>query len=49
MATPNMGLVLPTDGGSDNVWDTILDTVFGLIDSHGHVAGQGVPIVSAAL
>ena len=49
MSTPNMGLVLPTEGGSTNVWDVILDSVFGLIDSHGHVAGQGVPIVSAAL
>lgn len=44
-----MGLVLPVDGGSNNVWDTILDTLFGVVDSHGHVPGQGVPIVSAAL
>lgn len=49
MATPNMGLTLPTDKGSEDVWDSILDTLFGLIDSHGHTTGQGVPIVSAAL
>lgn len=47
--TPNMGLTLPTDKGSDDVWDSVLDTVFGLIDSHSHTTGQGVPIVSAAL
>lgn len=49
MPTSNMSLVLPVEHGSSNVWDVILDTAFGLIDSHGHVTGQGVPIVTAAL
>lgn len=46
---PNMNLVLPVEGGSANTWAIVLDTMFALIDGHGHVAGQGVPIVSAAL
>ena len=49
MSTPLMGLILPTDGGSANVWDTILDTVFGVIDGHNHTTGQGAPIPVAAL
>ena len=49
MSTPNMGLVLPTDHGSSDVWDTILDAVFSLIDAHDHTTGKGVPIPSAAL
>lgn len=47
--TPNMNLVLPTDHGSVEVWDTVLDAVFALIDSHQHTTGQGVPIQSSAL
>jgi hypothetical protein len=49
MSTPNMGLTLPTDGGSFDIWDTILDTAFGLIDSHNHTTGQGVQVPTAAL
>lgn len=49
MATPNMSLVLPTDHGSADTWDTILDTVFGLIDAHDHTTGKGVKVPSAAL
>jgi len=47
--TPNMALVLPTDGASPGVWDVILDTIFGRIDGHTHLTGSGVPIVSGAL
>lgn len=47
--TPNMSLVLPTEGGSSNVWDVILDTAFGLIDSHDHSTGQGVQVPTAGL
>jgi hypothetical protein len=47
--TPNMSLVLPTDHGSADVWDSILDTVFGLLDSHDHTSGKGVQVPSAAL
>jgi hypothetical protein len=47
--TPNMNLVLPVEGGSSNVWDVVLDTLFNRIDGHTHLTGSGVPIVSAAL
>ena len=49
MPTPNMGLTLPTDHGSADVWDTILDTVFNTIDSHDHTTGKGVKVPSAGL
>lgn len=49
MTTANMNLVLPTEGGSADIWDTILDTAFGLIDAHDHTTGKGVLIPSAAL
>jgi hypothetical protein len=51
--TPNMNLEVPTEDGSANVWDTILNLVFGItgdgIDGHDHTTGKGVPIPSAAL
>lgn len=49
MPTSNMNLTLPTDHGSSDIWDVVLDAVFGLIDSHDHTTGKGVPIPSAAL
>lgn len=49
MATPNMNLTLPVDHGSADIWDTVLDTIFGLIDAHDHTTGKGVKIPSAAL
>ena len=47
--TPLMGLVLPTDQGSFNVWDVILDTAFGLIDGHDHSTGKGAKVPSGGL
>ncbi len=47
--TTDMGLTLPTPGDTANVWDTVLNAAFGLIDSHDHTTGQGVLIPSAAL
>lgn len=44
-----MSLVLPTPGGDIGVWDDEINAALTLVDSHGHVAGQGVPIVTAAL
>ena len=44
-----MGLVLPTEGGSANVWDVVLDTVFGVIDGHNHAPGNGALVPSAGL
>lgn len=49
MALPNMGLVLPIDHASADVWDTILDAVFGLVDAHDHTTGKGVKVPSAGL
>jgi hypothetical protein len=49
MATPNMALVLPTNHGSADTWDTILATVFGLIDAHDHTTGKGVQVPSLGL
>lgn len=47
--TPNMNLVLPTEGGDANIWDTILATVFSLIDAHDHSTGKGVPVTAAGI
>lgn len=49
MSTPNMGLTLPTDKGSTDTWDSILDAVFGLIDAHDHSIGKGVKVPSAGI
>lgn len=47
--TPLMGLTLPVEHGSADVWDTILDAVFGVIDSHDHTTGKGAQVPSAGL
>ena len=47
--TPNMSLVLPTDHSDTDLWGAILNTLFGLVDSHDHSTGKGVKIPSAAL
>lgn len=44
-----MGLNLPTDHGSQDTWDVVLDAVFNTIDSHDHSPGKGVLIPAAAL
>ena len=46
---PNMNLVLPDEGGSADIWDVILDTLFALVDAHDHTTGKGVKVPSAAL
>lgn len=47
--TSNMNLILPEEGGSADVWDTLLNDVFELIDQHDHTTGKGARIPSAAL
>src|SRR5215831_9762696 len=47
--TPNMSLVLPTDHGSADTWDLILDAVFSTIDAHDHTTGKGVKVPSGGL
>lgn len=49
MATPNMGMVLPTEGGDADVWDTLINAALTLNDAHDHTTGKGVRIPSAAL
>lgn len=49
-ATPNMGLVRPTENGDVGVWASLLDAMFAQIDQHDHSAGKGVkvPLASGA-
>lgn len=47
--TPNMSMVLPTEGGDDNVWDTLLNAALTLNDAHDHTTGKGVKVPSAGL
>jgi hypothetical protein len=47
--TPNMGMVLPTEDGSADTWDTLLNDALTLNDAHDHTSGKGVPIPSDAL
>lgn len=47
--TTNMSLVLPTEGGDADIWDTLLAAVFNLIDAHDHSSGKGVPVPSSGL
>lgn len=46
---PNMGLILPTEGGDADIWDTLLASVFELLDDHDHTSGKGVPVKAAGL
>lgn len=47
--TPNMSMILPTEGGDDNVWDTLLNAALTLNDAHDHTTGKGVKVPSAGL
>jgi len=50
MATPNMGLVLPTVGVTAGpTYATENNDAFTTIDSHDHTSGKGVPVPSAGL
>lgn len=42
MATPNMGMTLPTDHDSAELWGSILNTALTLNDAHDHSPGKGV-------
>lgn len=44
-----MGLILPTDHGSVDQWDVILDAIFTTIDSHDHTTGKGAKIKMSAV
>lgn len=49
MATSNMILTLPTEGGSDGVWDTEINAALTLIDAHDHTAGKGVTVPTGGI
>lgn len=47
--TTYMLLVQPTEGGDDDVWDTLYTALFLLVDAHDHTTGKGKPLGSASL
>lgn len=47
--TAFMLLVVPTEGGDDDVWDTLFTTLLGLVDRHDHTPNKGKPLVTASL
>ena len=50
MSTPNMGLSLPTVSVTPGpAWANNVNTAFGVVDSHNHTAGNGVPVPSAGI
>jgi len=44
-----MGLELPTDHASGDVWGTRVNAAFGLVGSHNHTIGQGVRVPPGGL
>lgn len=49
MATANMGLTLPTVGGSTGTWGTTTNDNEEIIDAHTHEPGKGLPVPTAGL
>jgi hypothetical protein len=50
VSTPNMGLSLPTVSVTPGpAWANNVNTAFGVVDSHNHTAGNGVPVPSAGI
>lgn len=47
--TPFMNLIRPTPDADDGVWDTLLNDLIALIDSHRHITGEGRPIPTAGI
>lgn len=46
---PEMGIVLPVEGGSSGIWDVLLDAIFRIINAHDHTAGKGVLVPAAGI
>lgn len=44
-----MGLAYPTQGDTEDIWGTVLNTLLGLVENHDHSSGKGVQIPSSAL
>lgn len=50
MPTAYMLITLPVEGGSDDLWDSLLNEALELrIDGHRHITGEGRPIPVAGL
>lgn len=47
--TTNMLLIQPSENGDSGVWDTLLSTLFLLIDAHDHSTGKGVTVKTAGI
>lgn len=47
--TTHMGLVLPTEDSSDDVWDSLLNTALEEVDAHDHSTGKGVTVKTAGI
>lgn len=45
----SMNLDLPTEGGDDDVWDTLINAALLLLEEHDHTSGNGVQIPSSGL
>lgn len=44
-----MSLVTPTEGASEDTWDTLLNAAFDLVDAHDHSSGKGVRVPIAGI
>lgn len=46
---PNMGLITPALKGDSGIWDSKLNAIFGLVDTHNHTVGKGVKVPIAGI
>lgn len=49
MPTTYMGLELPTEDGSSDLWDSLLNDALEVVDAHDHSNGKGVTVKTAGL
>jgi hypothetical protein len=47
--TDYMSLVLPTEDGSSDTWDQLLNAALEVVDAHDHSTGKGVTVKSAGI
>src|SRR5688572_17479083 len=47
--TTHMLLIQPSENGDSGVWDTLLTTLFLLVDAHDHSTGKGVTVKTAGI
>jgi hypothetical protein len=46
MPTPHMGLTLPVDHNTNDLWGNVLNQAMGLVDAHRHLPGEGRQVPS---